>query len=215
MDVVGAAWRAAGAPVSSLPVSTHGLCARCGSAAPLVATRRVVSEVFTGFDEWASPTGFGLCPACVWGYRHSRLREVAHLVAARALKELTLPQVGRLLTEAVPPGVAVVVPLRPGRQHLLPKAAWGMVTTEQGGLSWTAADGYRLGVLRRLRAAGVGSRMFAEQTPPWNVLRRLPAARQQEVMADWAVLAPWRDSVAWLDLAVRVTVPVEGSRAVA
>jgi hypothetical protein len=173
----------------------------------LVATRRVVSEVFTGFDGWVSPNGFGLCPACVWGYRHRRLRETAHLVTGRSLTELTLPQVGRMLHDALPVSAALVVPLRAGRQHLVPKANWGVITTEAGGLRWSAADGYRLGVLRRLRAAGFGSRMFAEEAPPWSVLRRLNPVAQREVMADWSVLRPWRSSTAWLDLAVLVTVP--------
>lgn len=207
MDVVAAPWRAAGAPTLPLPVSTQGPCARGGQRQQLGAMCRVVSDSFTGYDEWFEPNGFGLCPACVWGYRCRRLREIAHLVTARSVSERTLPQVGRLLNEPVAAGVALVVPLRAGRQHLLPRAKWGTVTTEHGCLPWSAIDSYRLGVLRRLRAAGFGSRMFVEDVPPWSVLRRMTPARPQEVLSDWSVLDPWQASPAWLELAVLVTVP--------
>lgn len=212
MDVLTAAWTAAGAPLVTVP-STRGTCSRCGSRdADLTPTRHVVSDVFTGFDGWVNAAGAGLCAGCSWGYRTPRLRAVAHLVTADPprLAELTAGRLGDHLDRPVPPDVALVVPLRPGRKHLLPEAGWGRVTVDDTQLPWTAADCARLAAMRRLRARGFGSRMLAAPAPPWSVLRRLPRPWWRDVDLDWAQLAPWRTRRPWFDLAILATIPAPG-----
>jgi len=209
MDVLTTAWTASGEPLVTV-ASTRGTCSRCGGRdVDLTPTRHVVSGVFTGFDGWINASGAGLCAGCSWGYRTPRLRAVAHLVLTDPprLLELTSTQVGELLDRPLPTDAALVVPLRPGRKHLLPTAVWGRVTVDDAQLPWTAADCARLAAMRRLRARGFGSRMLAAPAPTWPVLRKLPRHWWHDVELDWALLAPWRSRRPWFDLAVQATVP--------
>ena len=58
MDVLTAAWTAAGRPQPGLD-SQDDRCARCGQAGPVVALRAVISRIFTAYDGWTDPTGTG------------------------------------------------------------------------------------------------------------------------------------------------------------
>jgi hypothetical protein len=210
MDVLTAAWTAAGAPTS--PSSIHGPCARCGRQASLTATRAVVSKVFTSFDIWVHPAGAGVCPSCAWGYRTPDLRSSAHLVTRSpkyALSNLTRPAVLEVLTSGrLNVDTALVVPLKPGRKHLIPDAVWGQITLDDVHLPWTTADTDRLQVVADLRSRGFGTRMLEEPAPPWPILRRQPHADWILVMAAWVQLDPWRTPASpWLALALHITVP--------
>src|SRR5439155_4570333 len=98
------------------------------------------------------------------------------------------------------------VPLRRGRKHVLPDARWGMITTSDTTVPWTAGDAHSLQVMQRLRAAGFGSRMLAAPAPAFGVLRRLAPGRRAEVIDDWQALRAWRDRPPWLHLGLRLTV---------
>lgn len=207
MDVLTTAWQASGRPLASDP--THpGSCARCGHhAADLVPTGKVVSKVFTGYDGWREPAGAGLCPPCVWGYRTPALRAAAHLVTRHPaeLRQLESAGLAALLAQALQPDRALVVPLRPGRKHLLPGAVWGRVTVDDTQLPWGEQDARRLAAMGRLRALGFGSRMLTAPAPAWTVLRRLPRNWWQQVTDDWAALDVWRARQPWFELAVRAS----------
>ena len=210
MDVLTAAWTAAGAPTS--PSSIHGPCARCGRQASLTATRTVVSKVFTSFDSWVHPAGAGVCPSCAWGYRTPDLRSSAHMVTRSpkyGLSSLTRPAVLEVLTSGrLNVDAALVVPLKPGRKHLIPDAVWGQVTLDDVHLPWTTAAADRLQVVADLRSRGFGTRMLEEPAPPWPILRRQPRADWILVMAAWVQLDPWRTPASpWLALALHITVP--------
>lgn len=205
MDALTAAWTAAGRPRPGL-ACRDGRCARCGQAGPVVTLRAVISRVFTAYDGWTDPTGTGLCACCAWGYRHRPLRAGAHLVTrAGSSRALTVSQVGRHLQQALPPDRALIVPLHPGRKHLVPTAVWGRVTVEDAHLSWTGPDTHRLAAVRRLRAHGFGTRMLTAPAPPWAVLRRLSPADYASVLDDWRDLDPWRERRPWLALALHAT----------
>jgi len=213
MDVLTTAWTAAGKPRPSLAAAARrtGNCARCGTTSgELTATGKVISKVFTGFDHWHSPHGPALCPSCTWGYRTPQLRAASHLVSAdpARMRQLTIPQLGILLESPLPCDVAVIVPLHPGRKHLVPTAGWGRVTIDDIQLPWGVDDTRRLAAMRRLRAAGFGSRMLAEPTPPWPVFRRIPRHGWADVLTDWPALDPWRSRRLWFDLAAHATAPV-------
>jgi GNAT superfamily N-acetyltransferase len=211
MDVITTAWHAAGEPHPARPRS-YGRCARCARHAGLATVSDVVSGTFTGWDGWDDPAGPGLCPACAWAYRHPPLRLCATCVTASpaAMSHPALAEVATMLQEALAPDVALAVPLRPGRKHVLPAAAWGRVTTGETCLPWTRADAARLAVMARLRGQGFGSRMLAAPAPAFGVLRRLTPDRWPQVTRDWEALRPWRERRPWLDLALRLPAPAAG-----
>ncbi len=210
MTVLTTAWRAAGAPLRD-DIAIAGRCARCGRPAELSPARKVISKSFTGYDDWVDPSGPGLCATCCWAYSTDTLRLSAHLVTADPIALVELPrfEVGKRLQQgALTPGCAVVVPLRPGRKHVMQAAEWGRVTIEDTQLPWSGDDAARLRTVAQLREMGFGSRMLAAAAPAFAQLRRLPEEQWPQVMAWWSELAPWRtpDSP-WLALALHVTVP--------
>jgi hypothetical protein len=208
MDVIATAWRAAGCP-SVLPATLRGRCARCGLGSLLTAVTEVVSSTFTGWDNWASPAGTGLCPACAWSYRTPVLRLRATMVTGSppGLRHLPLAAVATALQQPLPAMTAVAVPLRPGRKHILPGASWGTIATGDANLTWGRDDSRRLQAVQRLRQAGFGSRLLTQAAPAAPVLRRLPPAQLTAVLDDWEALRPWRQRPPWLALALRVTTP--------
>lgn len=211
MDVLTCAWRAAGEPHAGHRPRSDGMCARCGSPGDLVPARSAVSRSFTGYDGWINAAGTGLCQRCCWGYTHVDLRRTAHLVTRRPahLTALRRGEVADLLRLGpLDPGLSLVVPLKPGRKHLLPSAVWGRVCVEDAHLAWTAADADRLQVLDQLRAAGFGSRMLASPAPAFSVLAGLPGEDRARVMGLWHRLDPWRTPAnPWLAVAVHISVP--------
>lgn len=210
MTVLTTAWRAVGAP-SRADIVVSGICARCGCSAELSPARAVVSKSFTGFEGWLDPSGHGLCAACCWAYSTDALRLSAHVVTADppALTTLTRTQVGELLGRGpVGVGCAVVVPLRPGRKHLMHAAVWSRVTIDDAQLPWGARDAARLRIMAQLRDLGFGTRMLTGTAPPFPTLRKLPADQWARVVQMWAELDPWRISDSpWLALALHVTIP--------
>lgn len=217
MSVVRAAWMGAGSP----PLASkgpRGICSRCGAEGHLTATREVVSAVFTGYDHWVHPAGPGLCEGCTWSYRTPSLRSTISLVTRDPARYQALDRTTCLaiLQCAVPAGMALVVPLRPGRKHLLPIAQWGMVATDAAVVPWNAREAALLQLVVELRRHGFGSRMLMEPAVPFTMLQRLPAAVGDWVMAVWGQLDEWRvaDSP-WFPLALHVSMPgTAGRRAV-
>lgn len=214
MDVLHAAWQASGRPLSAT-FDRSGSCARCGQhTASLVPIREAVSKAFTGYNGWQCPAGGGLCPPCVWGYRSPALRATTHLVTRSplGLQQLDAAELGQLLSSALRPDHAVVVPLRPGRKHLMPTAGWGRVTVDDAQLPWTKQDAHRLAAMRRLRALGFGPRMLTALAPTWSVLRRLPRSWWAQATEDWQALDVWRSRRPWFELAVHASfLPIEAA----
>jgi len=99
----------------------------------------------------------------------------------------------------------VVVPLRPGRKHLLATAQWGRVTTDDATLTWTSADADRLAVMATLRDQGFGPRMLLTAAPAWPVLVKLASRQRLLTQQQWPLLAPWRRARPWFDLAVHAS----------
>lgn len=208
-DVVWVAYTAAeGVPETATPTDRAAGCARCGRATTeMTPAGKVVSRRFTGFESWTNLSGRCLCAVCVWVYRHKPPRTDAHIVTRgpmtlRAANPALLHQV---FSAPVDANTAVIVPLRPGRKHLLPDARWGQVTVDDTSLAWTAADAARLEVLRRLRACGFSERMLRDDSPAYPVLRRVAAEQWPQVFDDWNHLAPWRHADPWWQVGLRAT----------
>lgn len=205
VDVLTAAWTAAGEPGR-----THGagLCARCGKEGASVPVRRVVSRNFTGWDGWDSPTGSGLCAACAWAYRTPELR-LQTLEVRRGpakLRRLDPSGLALVLSEPIAATLAVTLPLR-GRKHLLPAAQWGRICVDDVCIPWGSGDVERLAIMQGLRRLGFGPRMLSEPVPHYGLLRDLPADRRVAVIEQWRALAPWRQRLLWLKVAVAATNP--------
>lgn len=214
MDVLTAAWRGSGCP-GSTEGTDRGVCARCGVSSTLTAVGEVVSRSFTGFDQWVEPAGSGVCPACSWVFRTPILRTANHLVTRDPVscQQIDRGTLVALLHRALPASVAVVVPLRPGRKHVLPMAAWGQVAVDNAVLPWTAMHAGVLQVVIELRRAGFGSRMLQEPAPTFEVLQRLPQPRWASVMDAWRLLDPWRaPDNPWFSLALHLTLPRKDNR---
>jgi hypothetical protein len=209
-DVARTAWLASGCPGRGCGA---GSCARCGAAGITAAVAEVVSGNFTAWDGWADPSAHGLCGPCAWAYREPALRAVPTLVDAvgPVLAHPARGDLAGLLSRPAVPDRALIIPLRPGRKHLLPAARWGRVVTDDAALPWGPADVARLQAMLRLRDAGFGTRMLAAAAPAFPVLRRLPVGGRAAVLSDWDLLRDWRLRPPWLRLAVHVTAPGPGS----
>lgn len=207
MDVVTAAWSAAGSPSSPAIAVRSGVCARCAArASALAQLRDVISPTFTAYDSWHAPAGDGLCPPCAWSYRHRDLRTRPHHVQALPqLTPLAAAQIlDRLQSGPVTTGEAYTIPLRPGRKHLLPETRWASVRIDDATLSWTDADAGRLRTVGDLVHRGFKPTQLSEVAPPWRPLRLMPRTVTLEVIDLWHQLDVWRDSPPWLALATHV-----------
>lgn len=212
-DPVHTAWRAQH-PAHDLPAGQD--CARCASAAGTVACRDVVSRKFTAWDTWVDPSAPRLCPACVWGYRTTELRAEPLLVTWHP----TAPSCHRLapagLLEVLscghlPASSLVSVPLRAGRRHVLPTAAFGQVCVDGTNITWSSGDARRLELVDRLRRAGVGWSAFTDPVPPWRVVSS--SSDPVALLTRWEELAPWRESGLWLQVALSATHPARARAA--
>jgi hypothetical protein len=214
MDVVKTAWTAAGNP-SQGRFLLRGSCARCAASGQLRRVDEVVSKTFTALDEWRDPRGKGLCPGCAWAYQTPHLRNGVHLVRQRpaTLRLLTRAEAAETLgAGALPSDATLVVPLRPGRKHVLPAARWGRVAVDDTCLPWNESDAARLNCVRRLRRAGFGSRMLTSAAPAYGVLRLIPRQLWPDVLSDWENLRPWRSpDNQWFVVAVHLTTPTKES----
>lgn len=210
MTVTSTAWATAGAPAHEA-VSSDGVCARCGRTGDVVPVRSVVSKVFTAFDDWSDRGGSGLCHICAWAFSTPSLRSTIHFVGRDPARLSPLAKVEAksvLLRGELDPGVSLVVPLRPGRKHLLPGATWGRVCVDNAQLLWTTTHGRLLAFVDQLRELGFGSRMLTEPAPPFAVLRIVPPTQWNAVFRAWDALSVWRTpDNPWLPLAVHLTTP--------
>ncbi len=166
----------------------------------------VLSRGFTSIEQWRHPHGWGLCGACAWSFVTDALRRLPHVVAQDppALQVTSLLELGQLLSRPVEGSVAVTVPSRPGRKHVLPAARWGHVTLDETPLVWTTADAARLAAVSRLREAGATPNALSRPAPPWTLVRGHGRAREA-IMTDWEILAPWRERPQWLTVALLAT----------
>lgn len=206
MDPVSAAWRAAGSPPPPAPTRA-GLCARCLASDQLTLTSKVVSDNFTGYDDWLNPQAYGLCPSCSWAYTFTALRAKPHLVHREppALTPLDPAQLHQALQQPPTLDTTITVPSRAGRKHVLPLARWGRVQLDDTAITWTSADVDRLAILTTLRQRGISATALAQNVPSWLVLRTVADTERAELLEQWTELNPWRASRPWLQLALLAT----------
>lgn len=203
-----AAWQAAGRPrIMAATVAGVRECARCDRPDRLVSTGKVVSSSFCGFSTWSSPNGPGLCACCTWLFRDAGARtQIQHVLTDPSrLRPLTRTQLRHVLSRPIGALESLVVP-QSGRKHLLPEATWGLVTLDDAQIPWSQADADLLQIVATLRRRGAGEQALHGTTPPWALLRGLPARDRGEVMRLWSNLDSWRQGrMLWLELAIIAT----------
>ncbi|WP_257226594.1 hypothetical protein [Rhodococcus opacus] len=208
-DVVWAAYAAAvRIPEHAVPVDRVAGCARCGLVTTVMTpVGQVISRRFTGLEHWTNLAGRHLCQVCVWVYRHRPLRTHAHVVTRRpgALTQGNRQLLRQVLSAPVSSDVAVIVPLRPGRKHLLPAAQWGHVTTDDSHLTWSESDAARLTVMSRLRRLGFTETMLSDEAPRYAILHRVPADQWAMVFDDWERLDAWRHADPWWQVRIHAS----------
>lgn len=208
MDTVSAtAWRAH-TQLPAIPAATTGTCGCCGTPGDLWPAHDAISRNFTAYDQWTHPAHPWLCAACTWTFTNPTLRTTAHLVTTPdQLQPLTPTDAFHLLASGpLAPHQAVVVPLRPGRRHLLPTARWAHVCTDTGPLPWTPADAHLLTTYAWLRHLGFSPTDLTQPAPAYPALHAHPPHERDHILTTWQHLDPWRcpDSP-WLPLASRIT----------
>lgn len=210
-DVVAAAYAAFTREQAPNPARTGAdRCARCGTPGDrMTAVNQVVSNRFTGYHSWVNPRSTVLCDPCNWAYRHRPLRTDIHLVrrGRPKLEMLTDSDLAAVLAAPVPADIAVIVPTRPGRKHLLPDAAWGHVTAADGHLTWGHHEVETLAKMTRLRIAGFTETDLTSAVPPFRTLQTIPPADVPVVLDDWATLDPWRTAPPWWTVGLRASTP--------
>ncbi|QSE87820.1 hypothetical protein JWS13_03925 (plasmid) [Rhodococcus pseudokoreensis] len=208
-DVVWAAYTAASGSVdAATPDDRTTGCARCGHTTPVMTpVGQVISRRFTGFESWTNLAARKLCQVCAWAYRDRTLRSDARIVTRdpATLRTATPTLLHQVLSTTLGADTAVIVPLRPGRKHLIPDARWGAVTVDDSRLNWAAEDARRLEVMCRLRDRGFTETMLRDNAPTYSVVHRLPADRWPQVFDDWNLLAPWRHADPWWEVGLRAT----------
>jgi hypothetical protein len=201
-------WQHVGSPATPDLPWTPGpaRCARCTCSADAVGRLTdVISDKFTGWDDYATGTRVQhWCAPCAWGHVEPTLRYFPWVVTGDTGHQATPDILHTILAAPLTPDTAVVVPLS-RKKHLIPAARWGVVTTDDVHLPWTATDAHLLGVLDHLRALGFGESALLAPVPRFEHLRTLPPAQQVEVMGLWTQLDPWRDYAPRMQVALRAT----------
>lgn len=214
LTVSEACWRAAGAPAPSVP-ETRALpgpvgCARCGGPLEVrTLTSRVVSKRFTDWDHWRTPGGRWVCAACAWIFTTDSLRrQMREVTATPSSRELSPVGLHHRLMSGVPASTAVILPLKPGRKHLIAHAEWGKVCVDDAVVSWTKSCADRLEAMTRLREFGFSVRQLKSHSPTYQVMIDIQPGLWPQIMTEWGLLDSWRqDNNPYWEIAVRASSP--------
>lgn len=202
MDPLWVLWQAMDRPVpSGAPQNKQGYCSRCGAFDEAASrVKVVVSDKFTGWDDYTQHSDPIWCTACTWGHTESRVRTRAWCIGGGRTIQADASMLAEVLSGPIPALVAVVVP-QSRHKHLLPAARWGVVTTDDRHLVWEHEEARLFGVVRWLRGLGFGEAALLEPTPRFEQLTRQKGGTMALVMTRWEDLAVWRRDPAYLKVA--------------
>lgn len=211
-DPAAAAWRAAGQPTVEGPPPTLGKCGRCGATDLTVASSRIVSEFFTGFEAW--PYGSRrLCVPCTWGYTNRPADAKPLLITTDTVTEYSdASHLCEVLTAgALPANSAVVVPafnkLR-RRHHILPTTQWAHLATDTLLFPWDTGAAQRLADLAWLRhSVGASWSQLQRAAPEPKLITTRPHQSWPRILTAWTQLQPWRRIPPLWDAARSLTAP--------
>ena len=211
-DPAAAAWVVAGRPDVDAAGPTVRRCGRCGDTGPAVASSRIVSNRFTGFDAWPFGSDW-LCTPCAWAYSRPPRSVPPTLITTTTVTEYpTRRGLDHVLTAgALAPTHAVLLPASYQR-HILPTAQWGHLATDGLVVPWGADAAARLSDLltlrplvtdwvrtaaddrrpRRIPLAKRVDQVLHQPTPPFPLLNAQPRESWPRFVAAWSALQPWR-----------------------
>jgi hypothetical protein len=175
-----------------LPEGTPtGECALCGSQTALVSVEKVVSRNFTDWDVLTGDKA-GVCVLCAWAFT-APLPKTNPLVITTepAARVASRDDLRTFLAQPLTSDAAITVPVS-GKKHLLPRAAWGMVISDNGPLTWGEEAAAAFAAVVELRDLGVSEAAFASLAPPADV-----AAANPSVLDTWSALGLWRSGPYW------------------
>lgn len=185
-------WTHMGEPVPAVTFSGDERCRLCGTVGPVRDAATVVSDQFT---DWELYPDFPVwwCPACVWAHTTISLRTTPWWMSSTGGGQLNRASLHRLLSSPVGADTAVVVPLS-RHKHLLPRARFGVVTTDDMAIAWDDTQVRCLSVMGRLRRFGFGEKALQESVPRWPVLVKQSQINQETIMVLWPKLDRWRQA---------------------
>lgn len=198
-------------PMEAAYVHVHGppaageqACGRCGRRQCVTTPcRQAVSRKFTMFDDWVSPGG-DLCQVCAWGLSGAGLRSTVMAVESGLVRDLDGVDLAALLSRPLSDQTAVVLPLRPGRKHLLPAARWGHVVVDDVAVRWGAGEVVLRAEMAWLRSRDFSVAMIHDGNPDVGLLRRIPTPEIADVLDALDRVRRWRHSPHW-QIAVRAS----------
>lgn len=179
-------------------------CSRCGRrGCATVPSRQVVSRKFTAYDDWAQPGG-ELCQVCAWGLGGAGLRSSILAIEPGQIRELDSSTLAELLSHPVDDRTAVVLPLRPGRKHLVPAARWGHVVVDDVAVRWGGPEVILRAEMAWLRARDFSVAMIHDGNLDAGLLRRIPTDELADILESLERVRRWRRSPHW-QIAVRAS----------
>ncbi len=191
-------------PPSTHPSRGDGTCSLCRGTGPLIDAHRVVSDKFTDWDQYPTGRAVRWCTGCCWVYTDPSLRTRPWLVTAVEARPLDAGDLATLLSAPIPHDTALTVPIS-RHKHLIPRARYGVITTDDAHLPWGTLQVQLLTVVKRLRTLGFGEAALLQADPRWQQLSRLGAVDAAWTLDVWPQLEPWRQSHLYLQLALRGT----------
>lgn len=187
------------------PATRAGVCALTGAHGDVVDLQHGVSGTFTTWDRlpYRREAGAGLSiPAC-WALRLRVGMQQPHAIVDSVFRLVDPPDLYRALT-VLPDDPEGFVSVPQSRQkHLIPYALPGTIRVDDHALAWTEEDTVRLAAYAWLRKDGHGETALTEPVPRAHLIAG--SADPGEAWRQWGLLAPWRATPDYLDVAARAT----------
>ena len=207
-DPAATAWRSAGCPAPTAVARQNAEpCGRCGDRGPTVRSAEIISESFTGFDQWA----FGvrrLCTPCAWSYSafSPTTRHLLTITSGSTIRHRSGQALGkRLIAGPLPADTAVVVSVS-AQHYVLPHAQWGGLVCDRICIDWTSSQAHLLKQLAWLRTLGFDWSQLKRSQPTLPVLRKHPVNLWPSIGDAWKEVRAWH-SVPALWAAARLFFP--------
>ncbi|MBB1033155.1 hypothetical protein G6031_01950 [Dietzia sp. CQ4] len=132
------------------------------------------------------------------------LRSTTLAIEDGQVRELDSAGLATLLSRPLDDRTAVVLPLRPGRKHLLPTARWGHVVVDDVAVRWGGAEVVLRAEMAWLRARDFSVAMIQDGSPDIGILRRIPTHEMSDVLEALERVRRWRNCPHW-QIAVRAS----------
>lgn len=206
VDPLWVLWHAMGEPVpTGAPMNKTGTCDRCGAYSEAASrVKVVVSDKFTGWADYTQHADPLWCVACTWAHTTSEVRTRGWRIGGTRTVEANGPTLFTELDNPLSSHVAITVPLS-RHKHILPSARWGVVTTDDRTLVWTATEVMRLRSVAWLRLHGFSEAALFETVPRFEQIARMSDAAVNLTMRHWGELAAWRTDPTYLKVACVAT----------